>query len=111
MIVSVFFIVSYLALLTGCLAVKKNDRKESFITWTVIAFMFTLCYQTAAAAFFWKTGIPVSILTVGIADVKAEGGVAEPVSYVSADGSTNNSLQPGVNIVKYSDGTVRKIIK
>ncbi len=71
MIVSVFFIVSYLALLTGCLAVKKNDRKESFITWTVIAFMFTLCYQTAAAAFFWKTGIPVSILTVGIADVAA----------------------------------------
>lgn len=53
----------------------------------------------------------MTIGTVGIADVKAEGGVAEPVSYVSADGSTNNSLQPGVNIVKYSDGTVRKIIK
>ena len=68
---SLFFAIAYLALLTGCLAVKKNDRRESFITWTVLVIMFTLCYQTAVASVFWKTEIPVSVLTVGIADLAA----------------------------------------
>ena len=71
MLVSVFFGISYLVFLTGCLAVKKNDKKESFITWTVLSVMFSFCYQTAIGAVYWKTELPVSILTIGAADLAA----------------------------------------
>ncbi|MBQ9362657.1 MAG: DUF4465 domain-containing protein, partial [Bacteroidaceae bacterium] len=35
---------------------------------------------------------------------------AEPVAIYSASGMQQNELRPGVNIVKYADGTTKKVL-
>jgi hypothetical protein len=34
---------------------------------------------------------------------------AEPVAYYSISGTRQNALQKGINIVRYADGTARKV--
>ncbi len=53
----------------------------------------------------------MTIGTVGIADVSSDVADAIVVSYTTADGKEYREPQPGLNIVRYSDGTVRKYVK
>ena len=47
----------------------------------------------------------------GINSIVNNGGEKEVVGIYSVNGAKSNSLQKGLNIIKYSDGTAKKVIK
>ena len=71
MIASIFYITAYMLMLVGLIIVKKNDKAASLFEWIGVSVLATFCYQAAVGALYWKTGIPVSIVTVGVANLLA----------------------------------------
>ena len=71
MILSIFYIIAYLILFLSIILIKKNDDKENLFVWIALSIITTFCYQAFIGAIFWKIGVPVSILTIGIADLIA----------------------------------------
>ena len=49
--------------------------------------------------------------TTGIETIKPANGNAETAAIYDVNGVRQNSLSKGINIVKMSDGTVKKVIK
>ena len=64
-------------------------------------------------AYGWKDFVNIEEVDVtGIETVAAEGvGNADITAIYDLNGRRRDALQPGVNIVKMSDGTTRKVIK
>ena len=71
MIVGVFYIISYVLFLLTLILVKKSDKKANLFTEIALSVMATFCYQAAMGALFYRLSLPISNLTVGIADLLA----------------------------------------
>ena len=69
MLQSVFYVISYMALLSGIFFLKKSEEKLNAVTWLGLSVMTTLCFQALIAAAFYKTPIPISVITIGAADL------------------------------------------
>ena len=61
MLLSLFYTISYLVLLTGILFFKKNERKLSVLVWITMSVMTSFCLQALSAALLYKTGLPISM--------------------------------------------------
>ena len=49
--------------------------------------------------------------TNGISNVENNAGVREVVGIYTIDGMKVNTLQKGINIIRYSDGSAKKVLK
>lgn len=98
-----------------------NVENDQLVLSTATDQLHTSYYASEAAYRYLKANqsyLPVSAgaastLTISadaIIDVKDNAVTAVPVSYTALDGTTDVTPFPGVNIVKYSDGSVAKVV-
>ena len=66
-------------------------------------------YKAATAFAVVKQILPLSQYSA-VKDVTAAETSAEVTAIYGIDGSVRTALQPGINIVRYSDGTARKVM-
>ena len=92
-------------------AVCKNDSVVAFTTETTYETTSDGSYTVRAANEMGGLSAPSEVATIstGINDVKAEALKGTNVIY-TLDGKRHSHLQPGLNIVRQSDGSTKKIV-
>lgn len=68
---SIFYIISYAALLFGIFLVRKSDKKQSAVVHLTLSVMTSFAVQAAAAAVFYIAHISIGIMSIGIVDAAA----------------------------------------
>lgn len=68
---SVFFVISWLALVSGGFFYKKSEKKLVGMTWIPVIILMSTCYHTMIAAFLDLVHIPVNVVSIGILDLLA----------------------------------------
>lgn len=66
---SVFFLISWIGLVSGTLVYKKSEQKLVGMLWIPLAILLSTCYHTLGAAVLNLLNLPVNIVSIGILDV------------------------------------------
>ena len=66
--ISIFYIISYTALLLGIFLIRKSDKKLSAVVHLTLSVMTSFAVQAAAAAVFYIAHISIGIMSIGIVD-------------------------------------------
>ena len=69
--ISIFYTISYFALLSGIFFLHKSDKKQNALVWIALSVMTSFAVQAAGAGLFYLTKIPVGILSGGIVNAAA----------------------------------------
>ena len=75
MISSVFYTISYFALLLGIILIRKSEKKQNVLIWSVLSIMTSFAVQAFFASIFYITKMPVGIVSIGAADAIAAVGL------------------------------------
>lgn len=63
---SIFYVISYLALLSGIFMLHKSGKKLSALIWIAMSVMTSFAVQAVGAGIFYLAHLSISIMTVGI---------------------------------------------
>ena len=72
---SVFYLISVAILFSGLFLFKKSDRPLKSATWFIASMMLFLCINVFAASIINLIHIPINLLTMGIFNCIAGGGL------------------------------------
>lgn len=62
---TIFYVITFAALLSGVMMVKKTDKKMNIVVWLVVALMGICGFQTFVAGVMGIIRIPINIITLG----------------------------------------------
>lgn len=69
MVSSLFFVVSWIGLIATSLLWKKSEEKQSLMTWGIVAVILSGSFHTFVGGIYAVAHIPVTIITIGIANL------------------------------------------